>query len=315
MDTFEYEAIIKELERENRIIKRKLLRSETNRRILEEILETHTNTLKVCNAEVEASLKMRDEFLSTISHEFKTPITVIDSTIQTMCLLCKSELSPKMSDYLCRIKQNNFRQLRLVDTLLEIMRPNTNSFKKSTGNYDIVFLSKSITDSIAMFAAQKNIKVSFISKIDKAIICIDEMKFERILLNLLSNALKFTPSGKEVTVLLSRKKSWISIRVKDQGIGIPQNKKELIFEKFGQVDSSLSRSSEGTGLGLYLVKKLVTALGGKISVQSKMGKGSTFILLLPDNVLENDKIQNEPSQVDDSRLVRAATIEFSDIYF
>ena len=230
-------------------------------------------------------IDMKDEFLSIISHEFKTPLTVINSAIQAMELICKNELSDKAKGFLKTIRQNSNRQLKLVNNLLDITRMNAGHLKVNKKDIDIVLLSRSIIDSISIFAEQKNIRLSFSSTLNKKVIGIDEEKYERILLNLLSNAIKFTPTGKSISTRVSQKivkgKCMVCMQVRDKGVGIPAEKQELIFERFGQVDSSLTRQAEGTGIGLHLVKLLVEMLGGEITLESKVGVGSTFTILLP----------------------------------
>ena len=182
---------------------------------------------------------------------------------------------------------------------------------------DIVLLTKSITESIAIYAEQKSIRLSFSSTLVKKIMGIDEEKYERILLNLLSNAVKFTPEGKSVTVKVFQKivkgKCKVYIQVRDKGIGIPHDKKKLIFERFGQVDSSLTRPSEGIGIGLTLVKMLVEILGGEIILESKEGMGCTFTIILPTEKVKGTPIE-QIKEINDNRLIQATTIEFSDIY-
>lgn len=257
---------------------------------------------------------MKDEFLSLISHEFRTPLNVISSAIQAMNYICSNELSDKAKKYLRMIRQNTFRQLRLVNNLLDITRVNAGRIKINKKNVDIVFLTKSIIESIYTYVALKSIDVTFVSLIEKKIIGIDDEKYERILLNLLSNATKFTPEGKPIIVTLSSINDKICIEVKDKGIGIPEDKANIIFERFGQVDSSLSRQAEGAGIGLSLVKKFVEALGGSISVKSELGKGSAFTILLPSETIIEDYMDKEVANLLDNRLVQNTKIEFSDIY-
>lgn len=279
---------------------------------------------KVLKAEIEKnetllkSIEMKDEFLSMISHEFKTPITVINSAIQAMEFVCKDELSDKGKGFLNKIRQNTNRQLKLVNNILDITRLSAGRLKVNRKDMDIVFLTKSITESIIIFAEQKNIKMSFSSTLGKKVIGIDEEKYERVLLNLLSNAVKFTPKGKSVFVRVSQKvvkgKCMVCIQVRDKGVGIPDDKKDLIFERFGQVDSSLTRQAEGTGIGLHLVKMLVKMMGGEITLESKVGVGSTFTILLPTQKVKDTPIEQMLKDIADNRLIQATAIEFSDIY-
>lgn len=266
------------------------------------------------NEALEKVIEMKDEFLSLISHEFRTPLNVINTAIQTMNYICIDELTDRTKKYINIIRQNTFRQLRLVNNLLDITRSDAGRIKIYKRNIDIVFLTKSIVESVYTYASQKGVAVTFISSIQSKLIGIDDEKYERILLNLLSNAIKFTPVGKLIVVKLRSTKKNISIEVKDNGIGIPEDKINLIFDRFGQVDSSLSRQAEGAGIGLSLAKRFVEALNGSISVKSKVGKGSSFKIILPDEqVLEALDIEKSADLLD-NRLVQTTTVEFSDIY-
>lgn len=273
---------------------------------------------------IEAAMKLKDEFLYLISHEFKTPIAVISSALQTIEAVLKDSISERLGRYLNIIKVNTNRQLRLVNNLLDITRYNSGHIKLNNNIRDIVSITKSIVSSIEIFARQKQINLNFMSSLIKKEIYVDDEKFERIILNLLSNALKFTPNGKDVHVSLSitnhKDKEFIGVSVKDEGIGIPIDKQRVIFERFGQADTSLSRRAEGTGLGLYLVNLLIKVMGGEILLDSEPGQGSTFTVLLPieePGAFEEKSFCNASSQFIsyDERVIQAALIEFSDIYF
>jgi len=269
--------------------------------------------------------RVKDEFFYLITHELKTPLAIINMALQAIELLCKGEISERVNKYLKTINQNTNRQLRLVNNLLDITRINSSQMKINRTNFNIVYVIKAIVNSVQLYAERKNVKLKFTSGLSVKDIYFDEEKLERILLNLLSNALKFTPSGKSITVTLSMKKnkdaSMMCISVEDEGTGIPIEKQKIIFERFGQADTTLSRQSEGTGLGLYLVKLLVNVLGGEISLISKVGKGSTFTVLLPaTKALDIDEIAagkeaNMNLTNGNKNIIQTAMIEFSDIYF
>lgn len=142
-------------------------------------------------------------------------------------------------------------------------------------------------------------------------IACDPDKMERIILNLISNAIKFSSKGGEIFVDLKDKDKFIEISVKDNGVGIQKNNLELIFDRFKQVDKSLSRNAEGTGIGLSLVKSIVELQGGSISVESEYGKGSKFIVKLPSGkVLKENKIYNNEVKSGDQNI----RVELSDVY-
>lgn len=274
--------------------------------------------LRLNNEALKKSVQMKDEFLSLISHEFRTPLTVINSAVQALEFICRDELSIKAKGFIKKIKQNSNRQLKLVNNLLDITRINAGYLKIHKTNKDIVRVTEAIIYSIKVYAEQKGISLKFSSTMKKKIIGIDEDKYERIILNLLSNAIKFTPKGKFVSVRVFQKlfqrKRKVCIEVSDDGIGIPDEKKELIFERFGQVDSLLTRQAEGTGIGLSLVKMLVELLGGNITLYSKEGEGSKFTVILPAERAE--EVQTQQDEImSDSRLIQATALEFSDISF
>lgn len=285
-----------------------------NEQMLRETQEQLLKLEREKNESLKKALEMKDEFLSLISHEFRTPLNVINSAIQTLNFIYANEMTDKVKEYMGIIRQNANRQLRLVNNLLDITRANAGSIKVNKKNIDIVFLTEAIIESVYEFSSQKGISITFVSSFLEKIIALDDEKYERIILNLLSNAIKFTPNGKSINVNVYSIEENVCIDVKDNGIGIPQDKIDIIFDKFGQVDSSLSRQAEGSGIGLSLVKKFVEALGGSISVKSKIGEGSTFTILLPNETVIEE--HNEKLMVDlmDNHLVQTTNIEFSDIY-
>lgn len=297
--------------------------------LMEKQLEIKRHQEEILKAEkekretAENAMKVKDEFIYLITHEFKTPITVISSVLQTIESLFKDEIPGRVEKYLKMIKVNTNRQLRLVNNLLDITRLNSGHIKLRKNNVDIIYVTKSIVNSVNEYAKQKHINLSFRSTIRAKEFYLDEEKYERIILNLLSNALKFTPEGGNIYVYISSERlktgKFIRISVRDEGIGIPPEKQEVIFERFGQADTSLSRQAEGTGLGLHLVKILVNMFGGKILLKSRLGEGSKFTVLLPDDEYDPEQLKcnesNEEFMSSDERIIQATTIEFSDIYF
>jgi signal transduction histidine kinase len=264
--------------------------------------------------DVKRLMRIKDEFFTFISHEFKTPLTVINAAIQALELICGKELSEKAMKFIRQIRQNSLRQLRLVNNLLEITRAESGYLKLHKRNIDIVFLTKEIIESVLQYSKGKNINLSFHSSLSKKVIAIDDKKYERILLNLLSNAIKFTPAGKNIFVRVYSKRRQVCIEVKDEGVGIPKQKQNLIFDRFGQVDSDLIRNAEGTGIGLSLVKLLVNAMKGKIVFDSVEGIGSTFTIILPDERCSESGSHAQVKNSVDDRLIHAVEIELSDIY-
>lgn len=290
-------------------------RKQTENKIKEQ-QELLLNAEKERREALEKALIMKDEFISLISHEFKTPLNVIYSAIQLIEAVYFNQISDRVKELIGNIKRNTFRQLRLANNLLDITRLNSGQFKLNMKNIDIVFLTKVITESVELYANQKNIKIYYKSNIKSRIISVDDEKYERIILNLLSNAIKFTKDGGTITVTLNEdiKSNFVQIHITDTGIGIPKDKQNLIFERFGQVDSNLSRQAEGTGIGLSLVKLLVSILDGTIEVESETGVGSTFSIMLPIKKEIPDNESEVCLDIED-RLVNEIKVQFSDIYF
>lgn len=262
---------------------------------------------------IENLMKLQADFFSFISHEFRTPLTTISSAIQLLDMVYSKDLTPSVRKYVNTIKRSTHQQLRLVNNLLDITRAEAGYLKVHKKNYDIVSITKAIVESVRPFAAAKEIKLRFVSTFKSKHIGLDDEKYERVLLNLISNAIKFTPEGKIIRVTLSENNDKVYISVKDQGIGIPKDKHSVIFTRFGQSSSRRSMENEGTGIGLYLVKLLVDSMNGEITLNSDEGKGSTFTIALPVNAV--DVVEEEMSrEIANNRLIQSMNIEFSSIY-
>jgi signal transduction histidine kinase len=213
------------------------------------------------------------------------------------------------------MKRNTFRQIRLVNNILDITKLSSEEINLNLRKMDIVWITRFITQWVLDYAEQKDIDLDFESNVESRDLIIDNEVYERILLNLISNAIKFTPEGGTIMVSINENKEdqTVDISVKDSGIGIAKDKYELIFKPFGQAENNLSRQAEGSGMGLALVKKLVEMLGGNIKLESELEKGSTFTVTLP---IGNDfKDKKSGNQVDGDKLMNAINVEFSDIYF
>lgn len=259
---------------------------------------------------------MIKEFFSNISHELRTPLNVILSALQVLRMGEEKEIDKevleKRSRYLNIMKQNCYRLLRLINNLIDISKIDSGYLKPNLKNYNIVNIVEDITLSVAQYIHDKGVEVIFDTNVEEKIIACDPDNIERIMMNLLSNAVKFTNSGDKITVEVMDLGECIEISVKDTGVGIPKDKLQVIFERFRQIDNSLSRSHEGSGIGLSLVKALVDMHGGKINVNSSLGYGTEFIVMLPVKKI-NDSNEAEQTIAYEDKTERIG-IEFSDIY-
>jgi signal transduction histidine kinase len=262
--------------------------------------------------------KLRGAFFANISHELRTPLTVIFSAEQMMDLILKSEYyqnkNQDIKQYTEVIKQNCYRLIRLVANLIDITKIDAGYFNVVLENCDIIKVVEDITLSVAAYIEQRDINLIFDTEIEELTIACDPDKIERIMLNLLSNAIKFTPKGGTIYVNIYEKADGICIHVKDTGIGIPENMRHSIFERFVQVDKTISRNREGSGIGLSLVKSLVDMHGGNINLISEEGKGSEFIIELPKRIVEGNTETSESNFINENKNVEKINIEFSDIY-
>jgi len=256
--------------------------------------------------------RIKNEFFSNISHEFRTPLNVILGTLQLMEIQNKKE-GKNMDKYTNIMKQNCYRLLRMVNNLIDITKIDSGYYDVNMGYYDIVKIVEDITLSVVQYVQAKGLWLEFDTNVEEKEIRCDPDQIERIMLNLISNAIKFTKPGGKISVYINDKVSSVAISVKDTGIGIPKEKQHIIFERFRQIDKSLTREQEGSGIGLSLVKSLVELHDGTISLISAPGCGSEFIIELP--VDNNNVFSDEALNAIRRKNIERMNIEFSDIYF
>lgn len=285
----------------------------TSEKTLENLESDIEENIKVLNKTKEFNLLIRN-FFTNMSHELKTPINVIYSGVQmiTMDLQLPNENKILRSKaYLKTMKKNCLRIIRLINNFLDTTKLESGSIKLSKRNSDIVYTIENIVQSVASYLKDKNINIIFDTDIEEKIMSYDEEVIERILLNLLSNSIKFSNDRKDIYVTVSDKNDRIIIKVRDDGEGIPNSKLGIIFERFGQANSSLSRECEGTGIGLYLVKSFVELHGGTIEILSEEGVGCEAIIELPAQLVEDkDYTIKVIGETNEQKIER----EFSDIY-
>lgn len=256
--------------------------------------------------------KFITEFFSNISHELKTPLNIIFSAIHMLNIYNEKndeEFILKRKEYLNSMKQNTYRLIKLINNILDITKLDYGFVKPKLKNGNIVYTIEELTMSVVPYAESKKIELIFDTDIEEKIIAFDEDKIERIILNLLSNALKFTDEGGQIFVNIFDKGDILKVSVKDTGIGIPEDKINVVFDRFIQVDKALNRNREGTGIGLSIVKSFVMLHGGDIILKSKLGEGSEFIFTLPVKQIDEEYA---PEQIKDDVSERV-NLELSDI--
>ena len=244
--------------------------------------------------------KLKLDFFVNISHELRTPVNLISSTIQLIKLNLKNlskEDENIISKYIDIMESNSMRLIRLINNLIDSTKIDAGFVKFTPINADIIKFIEDVCDSVVDYVDFNKMNLIFDTDREEEIVLFDPDIIERILLNLLSNAVKF-------------KDDEIRITVRDEGIGIPKEKLSSIFKRFEQIQTKNKIEKQGSGIGLYLVKSLVTLHGGNIKVESKVNEGSKFIVTIPKKVLEN----GEELVIDEKEKAnRKVNIEFSDI--
>lgn len=229
--------------------------------------------------------KLKGRFFSNIAHEFRTPLTLILGPLGQVIEDIKNK---GHKEQLGLVKSNASKLLRLINQLLDLSRLESGIIKLQPVQDDIVSFLRGITYSFHSLAEQKKIDLSFQSSENKLLMDFDKDKTEKILLNLLSNAFKFTPKAGSIDVgvekvgdFRGRAENHLKVTVRDSGAGIPENELSKVFNRFYQADNSQVREVEGSGIGLALTKELVEVQNGTIEVLSGQEQGATFIFSLP----------------------------------
>ena len=255
---------------------------------------------------------MKVEFLSNMSHEFRTPINIILAITQLLNMHNKSLSDEKYKEYLNVLKQNSYRLLRLINNIMDITKVNSDSDQLNLVNCNIVSVLEEIVMSTVLYASEKKRNIIFDTDNEEIILACDEDKIERIMLNLISNAIKFSECDTDIEIKINTKLDLnrVYISIKNYGSNIEFNDREKIFERFHRVDNSLNRKNEGCGIGLFLCRKFIEMHEGEIFLDN-IDNGTQFSFYLPINITE-EKIYNPIIQKDS--LIERCNIEFSDIY-
>lgn len=240
------------------------------------------------NAKLREIDKLKSDFLATISHELRTPLTLIMGPLETI-LHDSSSVSVEHKENLQRMQRNALRLYMLVNDVLDFSKLESGKF---TVHEDVVDLNKQVNQLVLDaqgLAKERKITLNYEACENLEPIILDKKMIDKIVMNLMSNALKFTPEGGQVKIQLQKDINFVKLIVQDTGIGIPKAHMKRLFERFHQVDTASNRAYEGSGIGLALVKQFTALLDGQIDVQSKEKKGTTFTVTLPIRLVGNHK--------------------------
>ncbi|MGR3319465.1 MAG: ATP-binding protein [Candidatus Anammoxibacter sp.] len=257
-------------------------------RELEQKVAERTKELAVARDQAMAANDSKSRFLANMSHEIRTPLNSIVGFSQILLKDSKDHvLTEEFRQFLQNIKVSGENLSELINNILDLSKIEAGKTTLSMENLNLKLLVQGIFHTNKAQAIKKNIKFNYTYDPDlPEIIYSDRTKLNQILMNLTSNAIKFTAAKKEVSLKAAREKDVIVFEVEDQGIGIAPGRQESIFEPFEQAESSTTRLYGGTGLGLSIAKSMVKLLKGEISLKSEEGKGTTFIFKIP--LVESD---------------------------
>ncbi len=244
------------------------------------------NEIQEKSAELEVANKHKSEFLASMSHELRTPLNAIIGFSEVLQERMFGDLNDKQDEYLRDIHSSGKHLLSLINDILDLAKIEAGRMDLELSQFDLTEALASSLTLIRERATRNGITLELNSNGDIGQWRADERKFKQIMLNLLSNAVKFTPSGGKITVDAKHEDSRVEISVTDTGVGIKPEDQALVFEEFRQVGSDHLKKAEGTGLGLALTRRFIELHGGKISLKSEVGKGSTFTFTLPERIPE-----------------------------
>ena len=241
-------------------------------------LDRKVDELAQANLALYESNRLKSDFLATMSHELRTPL---NSILGFGEVLVSSALNEKQLRWVSNIRSSGEQLLQLINDILDLAKIEAGKMQVRLSDFSVYDICEGLTTMFRPLAEKKNIDLRAQLAPGIPVLRQDVLKIQQILSNLLSNAIKFTPEGGRVLLKAETNSSFIVLTVTDTGVGIAPEEMELIFEKFRQSGNPLTREHAGTGLGLSIVRELTRLLGGEVTLQSELGRGSTFTVRLP----------------------------------
>ena len=244
-------------------------------------LDKNREMLKESNEKLMELDQVKNRFFANISHELRTPLTLLLSPLETMLHSGGRKFDAETRNLFSIMHGNGMRLLKLINDLLDLVRLESGRMEVKRETLEMSAFVKGLTGAAQQMADAKGLKLETSVEPGLGALMVDRDKLEKTLLNLLFNALKFTPAGGTVALRVERKAEQLILAVQDTGVGISQKNLPFVFDRFWQADGSSKRKYQGVGIGLSLVKELTEVQGGKVQVESQEGKGTTFTVLLP----------------------------------
>src|SRR5918995_6771533 len=256
-------------------------------------LSQNRRTLEEANQKLIELDRVKSQFFANVSHELRTPLTLLLTPLQSLVQEHKSELGSSTRDLLLIMQSNGMRLLKLINDLLDLVRLESGKMEVNSESVDIDRLVHGVANAVKKTAQDRAIGIKVMIDPSIGTIVGDSDKLERILLNLLFNAIKFTPAGGSIEIAVTRAERELLLVISDTGAGISQEQLPFIFDRFWQADTSAQRKNQGLGIGLALVRELVEIQGGQVSVSSELGKGTRFTIRLPYNEIDRHSAYGE----------------------
>lgn len=247
--------------------------------MLEKRIKERTNDLVKSLRKIESISKTKSDFISSVSHELRTPLTSIKGFSSLLVEEKFGVLPPEAKKRLEKIDENVDKLMSMINTLLDIARIESGKMDLNIAPAEIIKLIKEVTEFLLPQIENKKLTLT-LELPNTAVVYMDRHLIERVLINLINNAIKFTPENGRLTVKCAREKDFSVISVADTGCGMEKEDQEKIFQEFYRVNNEINQKVKGTGLGLSLVKKIIDTHKEKIWVESKIGNGTTFFFTL-----------------------------------
>ncbi|MRN23848.1 PAS domain-containing sensor histidine kinase [Romboutsia ilealis] len=281
---------------------------------MNDIIKLESLKTQIIEREKRDLIKM--QFFINMSHELKTPLNLIFTSTQLIENLYNKN---KISDDHGIIKkhvdltiQNSYRLIKIINDLIDFTKMESGFYQLRLENKNVIVLIEDIVMSFANYADNNGINLIFDTNVEDLIMSVDVNSIERIILNILSNAIKFTGEGGSIYVNLIYEDNKINIIIEDTGIGIPEDKLEHIFDRFNDVNKGFIGNVYGSGIGLSMVKSMVNLIGGTIGVESKLNVGTKFTITMDVDVLEEE--HNYIENYENISNIERLTVEIADVY-